>query len=161
MKSNKTLIAYATKGGVTGENAQTVATVLREKHGFEVDVVDLVKDRVPDLEDYQNIFIGSGVRMGMWYRKAAWFLKKNFRGKRLVVFLSSCSAGDPKSYDGAITRYIKNVLEKHGKVNPVAYEAFGGRMEMGGKVTDNTTAREKVEQWADAVGRKLKDVGSE
>jgi menaquinone-dependent protoporphyrinogen IX oxidase len=159
MTANKTLIAYATKGGVTEENANTIAEVLRKNHGFEVDVVNLVKTRPPDLASYNHVFIGSGIRMGMWYRKAAGFLKRDFEGKQLVLFLSACSAGDPQSYDGAITKYIKDVLEKYGKVAPVAYEAFGGRMEMGGKVTDNTD-KEKVKKWADEVGRKLKAAAS-
>lgn len=155
MATHKTLIAYASKGGVTGENADLIAATLREKHGFEVDVVNLVKKRLPDLGPYQHIFIGSGIRLGMWYRKAARLLGKNYEGKQVVIFLSSCSAGDPKTHDEAITRYIKNVVAKHSNVNPVAYEAFGGRMEMGGKVTDNTASKEKVQEWADEVGRKL------
>jgi menaquinone-dependent protoporphyrinogen IX oxidase len=159
MKSNRTLIAYATKGGVTGENAHTIASVLREKHGFEVDVVDIVKSRVPDLVPFQNIFIGSGIRMGMWYRKAARLLKHDFEGKRVVLFLSACSAGDPESYDNAIMKYLKNVLEKHPNIKPFAYEAFGGRMKMAGQITDNTD-KDKVVQWADEVGGKLRAAGS-
>ncbi len=155
MSSNKTLVAYATKGGVTEENANTIADVLREKHGFEVDVVNLVVNKKPDLEPYQHIFIGSGIRMGMWYRRAARLLKKSFKGKNVVLFLSACSAGAPESYDTAIEKYIKNVLEKHRNLNPIAYEAFGGRMEMGGKVTDNTAPKEKVAKWAGEVGGKL------
>lgn len=154
MSSNRTLIAFATKGGVTEENANIIAEILREKHGFEVDVVNLVKNRPPDLDPYQHVFIGSGIRMGMWYRKAARLLKHDFEGKKVVLFLSSCSAGDPKSYDDAIKKYIKNVLEKYHKVNPVAFEAFGGRMEMGNEKIDNTD-KEKVRKWADEVGRKL------
>jgi menaquinone-dependent protoporphyrinogen IX oxidase len=158
MSTNKTLIAYATKGGVTKENANIIGDTLREKHGFEVDVVDLAKSKLPDLAPYQHIFVGSGIRMGMWYRRAAGFLKRNFEGKNVVLFLSSCAAGDPESYNEAIRKYIKNVVEKYRNANPVAYEAFGGRMEMGGKVTDNTTSKEKVEQWADEVGKKLREL---
>lgn len=159
MAANKTLIAYATKGGVTEENANIIAEILREKHGFEVDTVNLVKSRLPDLEPYGTIFIGSGIRMGMWYRKAARLLKQDFGSKLIVLFLSSCSAGDPESYDEAIRKYFKNVLEKHPNIKPVAFEAFGGRMEMGGKTTD-TTDKEKVKKWADEVGQKLKGAAS-
>jgi len=34
----KTLIAYATKGGVTGDSAYAIADVLRQLYGFDVDV---------------------------------------------------------------------------------------------------------------------------
>jgi menaquinone-dependent protoporphyrinogen IX oxidase len=39
----KTLIAYASKGGVTREYANVIVGVLREKCGLVVDVVDLVR----------------------------------------------------------------------------------------------------------------------
>jgi menaquinone-dependent protoporphyrinogen IX oxidase len=153
--SNKTLIAYATKSGVTEENANIIAEVLRKNHGFEVDVVNLVRERVPELDPYDHVFIGSGIRMGMWYRKASRFLKQDFTGKNVVIFLSACSAGNLKSYDDAIKKYIKNVLERYPYVEPIGYEAFGGRMESFNKVVSDTRNPEKVRLWAEEIGKKL------
>ena len=45
----KTLIAYVSKGGVTGEYANVIAGVLREKYGLVVDVVDVGKNHSPDI----------------------------------------------------------------------------------------------------------------
>lgn len=41
MDGDRTLIAYVTKGGVTEETASVIANVLRDKYGFQVDVVNL------------------------------------------------------------------------------------------------------------------------
>ena len=155
MSKNRTLIAYATKSGVTGEYANIIAEVLREKYRFDVDVLNLKEKTKPDLSQYDNIFIGSGIRMGRWYGKAKDLLKNDFKGKRVVIFLSACSAGDPKSHDEAVTNYLDNVLVKYPHLKPVATGAFGGRMKMFGKVQADTCDPDKVREWAEQVGRML------
>jgi menaquinone-dependent protoporphyrinogen IX oxidase len=155
MSDAKTLIVYATKSGVTGESANIIAEVLREKCGFAVDVVDLKQNAKPDFSQYKNIFIGSGIRMGRWYGKAKVILKSDFKGKNVVIFLSACSAGDPKSHDEAVTKYLDNFLAKYPHVKPVAMAAFGGRMKMFGKVQADTCDPDKVRAWAEEVGEKL------
>jgi menaquinone-dependent protoporphyrinogen IX oxidase len=133
MSDMKTLIAYSTKGGVTGESAGIIADVLHDKYGFDVDIVDLKKQSKPDLSEYDNVFIGSGIRVGRWYGRAKDLLKSDFTGKNVVIFLSACSAGDPKSHDEAVTKYLDDVLAKYPNVKPIATAAFGGRMKMFGK----------------------------
>lgn len=155
MSDKKTLIAYATQSGVTGESANIIAEVLRKKHGFSVDVINLKEDPKPALSQYDNIFIGSGIRMGRWYGKAKDLLKSNFEGKNVVIFLSACSAGDPKSHDDAVAKYLDDVLAKYPSVKPVATAAFGGRMKMFGKVKSDTFNPDKVRAWAEEVGKKL------
>ena len=151
----RTLVAYATKGGVTEESANVIAEVLREKHGLEVDLVALKKNPSPDLAQYKNIFIGSGIRIGRWYKPALKFLENNFENKNVIIFLSSGEAGNPEKHDQAITKYIKAVLVKYPNVKPIAAEAFGGRMKIFRKIiTDNYDMR-KVRAWAEEVGKKL------
>ena len=159
MSGVKTLIAYVTKSGVTKESANIIADVLREKYGFAVDVVDLKKNPKPDLSEYKNVFIGSGIRMGRWYGKAKNLLKMNFEGKNVVLFLSACSAGDPKTHDEAVTKYLDDVLAKYPHIKPAATGAFGGRMKMFGKVQADTCDPEKVRLWAEEVGKKLGSAG--
>ncbi len=149
------IIAYETKSGVTGESADIIAGVLREKYGLEVDVVDLKENPRPDLTQYKNIFIGSGIRMGRWYGRAKKLLNSDFTGKNVVVFVSACSAGEPKSHDEAVGKYLNGVLAKYPKVQPVATAAFGGRMKMLGKVQSDTCDPEKVRVWAEEIGAKL------
>jgi menaquinone-dependent protoporphyrinogen oxidase len=155
MDMKKTLIAYATKSGVTGESANIIANVLREKYGFSVDVVDLKEQPKPELAKYDNVFIGSGIRMGRWYKRAKNLLESDFKGKNVFIFLSACSAGDPKSHDEAVSKYLNTVLAKYPHVKPVATAAFGGRMKMFGKVQSDTCDPEKVRLWAEEVGKKL------
>ena len=155
MDMKKTLIAYATKSGVTGESANIIANVLREKYGLNVDVVDLKEQPKPELAKYDNVFIGSGIRMGRWYKRAKNLLNSDFKGKSLFIFLSACSAGDPKSHDEAVSKYLNTVLAKYPHVKPVATAAFGGRMKIFGKVQSDTCDPEKVRLWAEVVGKKL------
>jgi len=155
VNEKNTIIVYETRSGVTGESANIIAKVLREKYGFSVDVVNLKEQSKPKLSEYENVFIGSGIRMGRWYGKSKKFLKNNFEGKNVVIFLSACSAGDPKGHDEAVTKYLDNVLAKYPHVKPVAMGAFGGRMKMFGKVQTDTCDPDKVRVWAEEVGKKL------
>jgi menaquinone-dependent protoporphyrinogen IX oxidase len=153
--SVKTLIAYETKGGATAKSASIIAEVLRNDHGHEVDIVNLRENRKPDISGYDNVIIGSGIRIGMWYGRAKRFLGTDFKGKKVAVFLSSMRAGDPKQYEAARARYIDRVLSKKMKTEPVAAEAFGGWYKKKGEVTDNNLDPDKVRAWAGELGRIL------
>jgi len=161
MTENKTLIAYVTKGGATKDYASEIAGILKEKYGLEVDMVDLKKNKSPDLSNYRNIVIGTGVRMFHVYKEALKFIEKNnFEGKRVAVFLSSGKAGNPKTYNEAIEDYInKQILQKNPRLKPVAAEAFGGRTKILGKDMDPPgyadQAITKVKAWAQELGKQL------
>jgi menaquinone-dependent protoporphyrinogen oxidase len=71
------LIAYFTKGGVTRENAEIIAGILRDDFGHQVDVVDLRTNRRPDIGPYQVVIVGSGIRIGMWYGRPKRFLSRS------------------------------------------------------------------------------------
>ena len=154
--NTRTLIAYVSKSGVTRENASVMAGVLRDKYGLKVDVVDLRKTLSPNLTKYKNVIVGSGVRMQRVYKRAWKFLEKNdFKGKKVVLFLSSLEAGEPESYDAAVKKYIQNILAKYLPVKPFAAEAFGGKMKiLGFTIKDNRNV-EKVKAWAEELGKKL------
>ncbi|MCS7114169.1 MAG: flavodoxin domain-containing protein, partial [Nitrososphaerota archaeon] len=62
MIGNKALIVYATRGGATEEVALKIAEVLRRKHGFDVDLVNLRKNPSPDISPYKGVIVGCGVR---------------------------------------------------------------------------------------------------
>jgi len=152
MNENKTLIAYVSKSGVTEENAQIIADILKDQYNFEVDLINLNKNPKPNLSLYENIIIGSGIRIARWYRKANKFLKNNFKDKKVAIFLSSGKAGDPESYEDAITKYINQKLTKNPHIKPVATEAFGGRY-----ADMDYTDPEKVKAWALKLGKKFSD----
>ena len=80
--SDKTLIAYVTKGGVTEEAACIIAEALRDKYGLQVDLVNLKKNSAPDLSQYGNVIVGSGVRIGKVYKEALISEKRLRRQKK-------------------------------------------------------------------------------
>lgn len=154
-KNQRTLIAYATKSGVTGEAAAAIAGILRDRFHHDVDVVDLKKNPKPSIQDYRNIFIGSGIRMGRWYTRAKKLLEHTFENQNVFIFLSACSAGDHEKHDAAVKQYIDDVLIKYPHIRTVAAQAFGGRMRMFGKTIEDNCDMDKVRLWAMEIGEKL------
>ena len=71
------LVAYHTKGGATEEYAKAIAETLTSKD-HSVETVNL-KEKVPSVESYDAVVLGTGVRMfrvyGLW--------KKILRQKRI------------------------------------------------------------------------------
>jgi len=157
MTENDTLIAYVSKGGATEEAANTIAKILREKYGLKTDLVDLRRNQQPDIHKYGNIVIGAGVRAGAVYSDALKFLENDFSGKKTALFLSSMDAGDAKTYDAAIEKYIKPILKEHPRMKPVAFEAFGGRVRFFGITFADNRDAGKINAWAEMLGKKLRN----
>jgi menaquinone-dependent protoporphyrinogen oxidase len=149
---SKTLIAYGTRYGATAEVAKEIARVLEEQYGLSVHLIDLSVKRVRDISGYDNIVLGSGIKMSRWTGKAKRFLKKDFEGKKLAVFVCSGRAGEPDSYDNAFDKYIKQVLSKYLKVQLVACEAFGGRKPLKDNKFYDNRDWDKIRSWAEKVG---------
>ena len=153
----RTLVAYATKCGVTAQSAVIIAETLRTKCGRTVDVVDLGRNKKPDITPYDSIFVGSGIRIGMWYGRARRFLKRDFGDRPVAVFISSCRAGDPAEHFQAVASYLNRVLEKSRHLNLVASAAFGGRYIARGRTRTDNYDPAGVRAWAEEVGRLLGD----
>ena len=91
--SDKVLVAYGSKHGMTAEIADKIGKVIRER-GFDVDVASA--DKAGDPAGYRAVVLGSGVYAGMWRRPAARFLKANAAelGRRQTWLFSSGPTGD-------------------------------------------------------------------
>jgi len=154
---DKTLIAYVTKGGATKEAAQKIADILRSKFNLEVEILDLKKQKTPDLEQYSNVIVGGGVRAGRVYGRAVDFLNNDFSGKKVAFFVCSCWAGtpNPESYQNAKTKFVDNTLAKCNLINTLSSEAFGGRIRYFRKTMVDNTDLSKVESWAEQLGKKF------
>ena len=153
--SNRTLIAYETKGGATEETAQKIAEILRSKFQLEVDLVDLKKQKPPNPDSYRNVIVGSGVRVGKAYDRALKFLEHNFGDKRIAFYVCCGDAGNPERYADAKVKYIESVLTKYPKVKPVSTEAFGGHAKILGKTLIDNLDLAKVSVWAEELGKKF------
>jgi menaquinone-dependent protoporphyrinogen oxidase len=154
---NKTLIAYVTKGGATREAARKIADVLCAKFNLEVEVVDLKKQKMPDLNQFNNVIVGGGVRFGRVYSKAVEFLKNDFSGKKVAFYVCSSWAGTPtpESYKNAKNKFVENTLAKCKLTDTVSSEAFGGRIRYIRKTMVDNTDLTKVEAWAEQLGKKF------
>lgn len=149
---SNTLIVYGTRYGATAEVAKEIARILEEQYDLSVQLIDLSVQRIKDISGYDNIVLGSGIKMGRWTGKAKRFLKKNFEGKKLAVFVCSRRAGEPDLYDYALDKYVKQVLSKYLKVQPVAFEAFGGRKPLKDNTFYDNRDWDKIRNWAEKVG---------
>ena len=155
---SKTLIAYGTRYGATAEVAQEIAGILREIYHLEVDLVDLSTQKIKDFSLYNNIIVGSGIKMGRWTGKARrllhQFRKKCSVGKKLAIFVCSGRAGETDQYEFAMERYVRQVIIKCLKtIKPVAYEAFGGRKPLSDRTYKDNRDWSKIREWAHHLGR--------
>ena len=152
MSENKTLIAYATRGGTTEEYAKAISSVLTDEFKIQADLVNLKKSRNPDLTKYQNIIVGAGIKMFKMHKEGAEFLeKKNFGGKNVGIFLSSLVPRDE-----AIKKYVDVILQKNPTLKPIVVEVFGGRMRMFGRTSQDMTDIEKAREWTRRISEHLR-----
>ena len=123
------------------------------KRGHAVDQVDLREQRRPDIAEYDNIVLGTGVRIGMVYRRAKRFLRKNdFEGKRLAIFLSSGIAIDEP--DTSRAKFLEPLIEHYG-LTPIRYEALPGlEPGPGGELQDRTDPA-LCRRWAERLAAEL------
>jgi menaquinone-dependent protoporphyrinogen IX oxidase len=152
MSENKTLIAYATRGGTTEEYAKAISSVLTDEFKMQADLVNLKKSRNPDLTQYKNIIVGAGIKMFKMHKEGAEFLeKKNFGEKKVGIFLSSLVPRDE-----AIKKYVDVILQKNTTLKPIAVEVFGGRMRMFGRTSQDMTDIEKAKEWTRKISEHLR-----
>ena len=119
----QTAVVYFTKGGAAEIYANSVADVLAG-FGHIVDVIDLRQNDTPNLDAYDNVVLGTGVRIGMVYRKAKRFLKRDdLKDKQLAIFLASGIAIDEP--DRSEEKFLEPLIRKYG-LEPVKCDAFPG-----------------------------------
>lgn len=155
----KTLIAYGTRQGATAISANIIAEILKRRFRLEVDVVDLKEKRKFSAKPYNNIVIGSSINIGKWTLEATRFLRNDFKGKKVAIFVS---AGDTMQHfrythnkevlDKAISLYIDRQMKWY-KVNPFNKKILGGIVKVNGKITLDSWNREEVEAWAMELGK--------
>jgi len=124
------LIVYGTRWGGTEKVAQTIGKALTEE-GFLVDVVD-AKKAPTNLDNYNFVLVGSGMRADKWTKESIEFIEKNataLKTKKTALFVS-CSMADRKDAlrEKAKTDYLDKTAEQYG-LKPLAYGYFGGLMD--------------------------------
>jgi menaquinone-dependent protoporphyrinogen IX oxidase len=151
MSENKTLIAYATRGGTTEDYAKAIGSVLTDEFKMQADLVNLKKDHNPSLMSYRNVIVGAGIKIFKMHKEGAGFLEKtDFGDRKVVIFLSSLVPRDE-----AIKKYVDVIIQKNTKLKPLAVEVFGGRMRILGRTTQDRTDIEKAKAWARKIAEQL------
>lgn len=127
---NETLIVYGTRYGATTEACAEIQKILEKEFKLHVEIWDLKDYRAcPDLSDFDNIIIGSGIEYGKWVENAERYLKENkFNDKKVAIFISSSYAGEENLREYAKENFLEKILEKYPHVRPVTKAAFGGRI---------------------------------
>jgi menaquinone-dependent protoporphyrinogen IX oxidase len=150
MAGEKTLIAFATKGGTTEGYANAIASVLREEFMMGVDLINLGKRHDPDLAPYRNLIVGTGVRIKKVYGDATSFLERDFGDRKVAIYFSSL---DTKEV--VVKEYLEKILQQNAKLKPIAVEVFGGRMRLLGKTVQDKVDLDKAKEWARGIARQL------
>ena len=152
MSENKTLIAYATRGGTTEDYAKAIGSVLTNEFKMQADIVNLKKDHNPNLTPYRNVVVGAGIRIFKMHKEGAKFLEKtDFGDRKVAIFLSSLVPRDE-----AIKKYVDVILQKNIKLKPIAVEVFGGRMRILGITSEDKTDIEKAKEWVRKIVEQLR-----
>ena len=164
----KTLIVYGTRFGATVETCAVIQKILEKDYNQRVEIWDLENwHSCPDLNDYDNVIIGSGIKYSEWTENARKYLEKDFGSKKVAVFISSIYAGEKKLYEHAYQNFLMNVIAENPNLKPVAVEAFGGRIpkeELPNIAEERLLIRlpehqydnrnwDKIEQWAHELGK--------
>ena len=136
MNLKKILIAFGTRYGSTEEIANKISEIFNQK-GLEPSIMNLKDvnsfDSI-DLEEYDGILLGSGIKIGKWTKSVQSFMKylkeKSYeKNKKLGVFISSGEAGNPDNRSQIREKYIENVLNELD-INVDLYDAFGGVIDL-------------------------------
>ena len=151
MSENRTLIAYVTEGGTTEDYANAISSVLTDEFKLQVELANLKKIYNPDLTPYQNIFVGTGIKMFKIHKEGAEFLEKtDFGDRKVVIFFSSLIPRDV-----VIQEYIDVLMQKNTKLKPLAVEVLGGRIKILGRIIADKTDIEQSKTWARKIAKQL------
>jgi len=130
----KALIVYGTRYGAAASTSEDIAETLR-KEGFDVKVVNLKKDKVKDITEYELVIVGSGIQINRWTKEPEKFLKKFQKelAKKKVALFVCCGSTEPlddkidkaTSIENARKKYLEEKAAKYN-LQPISLGLFGG-----------------------------------
>ena len=164
---SKTLIVYGTRFGATQKSSEVIARELEEKFNHEVEIIKISKEmKKIDYSNYDNIIIGSSIAYFSWIRSVKNFLKNDFTGKNVFVFISSAGLTyaaleneEVEKYNKRKKFFLDKVLERRLNVKPLSTAVFGGWIKNEDKPEGYDLYNWKEEdmiQWAEEIGKLTK-----
>ncbi|UCF49828.1 MAG: hypothetical protein JSU91_08780 [Thermoplasmatales archaeon] len=153
--NSKILVAYFTKGGASEKYAKIISETLAAD-GLAVETYNLAHE-IPEVEDFNTVVLGTGVRIFRVYRRWKKVLKqKALKNKALFMFLSSGTAIDDP--DKAVNKFLTPIVEKFG-LKPKLLVSFPGIIPEKWAKYDNskkeTLNPEKAKIWAHEIARQV------
>ena len=116
-----TKIIYISKHGTTEKVAREIAKNLKVE---EKDIVNLRKERNPDINRHERIIIGGSIHAGMVQKRVKDFCEKNMDillNKEVGLFLS---AMDKDRYEEEFNNAFPEILRNHSKASAVTGGEF-------------------------------------
>jgi menaquinone-dependent protoporphyrinogen oxidase len=124
----KALVIYGTRYGTAQEISEKIAEVLRDEN-LDVDLVNSDDKHKINVDDYDLVVAGSGIKMGKWTKNTLNFLKRNRKelsNRRVALFVSCGAANEEKNKAEAQKKYLDDVAAKYLDTKPIATGLFGG-----------------------------------
>jgi len=124
------LVIYGTRWGGTEKVAQTIGKAIQDQ-GHTVQVLD-AKKAPQNIDVYDLVLVGSGLRADKWTNESGAFVEKNLealKAKKVALYVS-CSMADRKDagYEVGKKRYLDDFAAKYN-LAPIALGYFGGLMD--------------------------------
>ncbi|MFZ5639495.1 MAG: flavodoxin domain-containing protein [Bacillota bacterium] len=91
----RSLIIYATKYGC----AEKAATILKSKMNGDVFLVNVMKEKVPGLDQYDNVILGGSIYIGKIQKALIKYIKSNLPSllqKRVGLFICAGDLSEEK-----------------------------------------------------------------
>lgn len=132
MTDKTVLIVYGSRYGSTEEISEKISNILENK-GIKTELVDLRKTpnkEWPNLNHYDGILIGTGIKIGQWTKEVKSFVKKNkayINSTKTPVgfYISSGFASFPERRDKVKEECVTTPLDNIGVTIPYL-GVFGG-----------------------------------
>lgn len=146
----KVLIVYGTRYGSTEEVSKKIAEILRENEILaSIQNLKKIKSKSQlNLEGYEGLIIGSGIKVGKWTKETRKFLEYNLEifkstSKILGVFVSSGFASNPQKIEELKVEYIEKVLNQY-EIKADLLDVFGGVLDLSKESNLNSLEKKMI-----------------
>jgi len=122
------LVVFGTRYGSTARIAEEIGKVLSGE-GLKVRVVNVAKNPISDISEFDVVIVGSGIKMGKWTSETLDFLKRyeaDLSQKRVALFASCGYSREPDKVDGARENFLIKIANRYPSIKPVSLGLFGG-----------------------------------
>ncbi|MDP4144760.1 MAG: flavodoxin domain-containing protein [Bacillota bacterium] len=118
----KSIIIYSTKYGTV----EKAAKILKSKISHETEIINVAKDKIPALDDYDNIILGGSIYAGRTQKELIEFSNQNLQQllkKKIGLFI--CGAQSEKE---SIEKELKDAFSLELYNHAIFKDSFGSEI---------------------------------